>query len=239
MELFFSDEEIENLKLDPEEEIIKYLDRVIIHYESISDKDEELMVLLQTWYILSDAFEYKLFNNKYNLPEINLEESIEDGSAILKIYHYLKDIKGQLEKDRDINNKLNILRRVQAGMGKSGSCYEFSQDEIENIQKIINDLRDKITKSKILDSDHKVRLLKKLEKMQGEIHKKMSDVDRVWGFIGSLGVVAGRFGNDIKPIVDRCRELASIIYKAEATTAQIPYENVPENIMLGLEKKEK
>jgi hypothetical protein len=61
---------------------------------------------------------------------------------------------------------------------------------------------------------HKRRLLERLERMQRELHKKTSDFDRFWGFIGEVGIVVGKFGKDIKPFIDRVRELTEIVSKA-------------------------
>lgn len=66
----------------------------------------------------------------------------------------------------------------------------------------------------------------------------MSDLDRMWGFIGNLGVIAGNFGNDIKPIIDRCRELAGIVYRSEASASKNSYEEIPENL-ISLSKQSK
>ena len=68
-------------------------------------------------------------------------------------------------------------------LGK-GFFYEFSSGDIDKIQNLINLLREEITKAKFIEDNHKQRLLKRLEKTQSEIHKKVSDLDRFWGLIG-------------------------------------------------------
>ena len=47
--------------------------------------------------------------------------------------------------------------------------------------------------------------------MQNEIHKKTSDIDRFWGFVAEAGIVARKFGEDLKPISDRVTELGKIV----------------------------
>lgn len=93
------------------------------------------------------------------------------------------------------------------------SVYEFSDDELKRIQNLINELRDYISSSNLIGDDHKRRLLKRLEAMQSELHKDTSDIDRFWGFIGEAGVVARKFGEDMKPITDRVRELCGIVFR--------------------------
>jgi hypothetical protein len=100
--------------------------------------------------------------------------------------------------------------------------YEFSPNELDQIQTAIDDLRQLITKANFIESDHKARLLKRLERLQSEIHKQMSDLDRFWGLVGDAGVVLGKFGNDVKPITDRIRDITEIVWKAQSQAEQLP-----------------
>jgi hypothetical protein len=68
---------------------------------------------------------------------------------------------------------------------------------------------------------HRARLLRRLESLQSEMHKKMSDVDRIWGLVGDAGIVIGKFGKDAKPIVDRIKELSQIAWKTQARTEEL------------------
>lgn len=109
--------------------------------------------------------------------------------------------------------------RVMRG---SAFYYEFSKNEMDRIQILLNELRDLITKSKEFEDNHKSRLLSRLEILQSELHKKVSDLDRFWGLVGDAGVVLGKFGKDSKPIVDRIREIASIVWNAQSRAEKLP-----------------
>jgi len=50
----------------------------------------------------------------------------------------------------------------------------------------------------------------------------VSDLDRFWGLVGDAGVVLGKLGNDAKPIVDRIREIAEIVWKTQSRTEELP-----------------
>ena len=78
-----------------------------------------------------------------------------------------------------------------------------------------------ISSSDVITPKHKSRLLERLERLQRELHKKTSDLDSFWRFIGEAGIAIGRFGNDIKPFVDRVRELSDIIGKAIKITEKL------------------
>jgi len=100
--------------------------------------------------------------------------------------------------------------------------YEFSEGDLARIQVIINELRDTISESEIFDANHKERLLKKLEALQRELHKKVSSLDAFWGLIGEAGVALGKFGKDAKPVVDRIKEMAQIVWRTQARAEELP-----------------
>ena len=104
---------------------------------------------------------------------------------------------------------------------KSSFAYEFSQGDLERIQILINELRSQISENELLEKNHKERLLKRLEKLQSELHKRVSDLDRFWGLVGDAGVILGKLGEDAKPIVDRTRELAEIVWKTQARAEEL------------------
>ena len=101
-------------------------------------------------------------------------------------------------------------------------CYEFSEGDLNRVQKLVNELRDQISSLSKLSDDHKRRLLARLEKLQSELHKRVSDLDRFWGMIGDAGVVLGKLGKDSKPIVDRIREISEIVWRTQARTEELP-----------------
>lgn len=92
-----------------------------------------------------------------------------------------------------------------------GFHYEFSDGEIERLQALINELRNAINRAGYLDEDHRRRLLARLEKLQAELHKRVSDLDVFLGAVVQFGATAGRFGEEAKPLVDRAREIGQIV----------------------------
>jgi hypothetical protein len=91
------------------------------------------------------------------------------------------------------------------------SVYEFPEPEYKRVQDLIVELRDLIQNSSLITEDHKRRLLRRLEAMHGELHKKTGDIDRFWGFIGEAGIAMRKFGEDLAPITERVLELGGIV----------------------------
>jgi cell fate (sporulation/competence/biofilm development) regulator YlbF (YheA/YmcA/DUF963 family) len=135
------------------------------------------------------------------------------------------------ESKKNINTVINNCQsmiRVQKFEDKlkkyqsNSFSYEFSENEVNKIQSLVNELRDFITISKLFEEKHKQRLLKRLEKLQQEMHKKMSNVDIIWGFVGDAGVVMGKFGKDAKPMVDRIKEITQEVWKVQSRSEGLP-----------------
>ena len=124
------------------------------------------------------------------------------------------DAKKHIDKQTEVK-KLNHYKNVFEIALENVFHFEFSEGDLERIQQLINELRDLISKTKELKQKHKQRLLSKLEKLQSEFHKTVSDLDRVWGFIIEASIVLGQAGENIKPMVDRIRELIGIIWPTQ------------------------
>ena len=108
------------------------------------------------------------------------------------------------------------------GVFKNGHVVELSNDEYNHVQHLIDQIRKFLSESVAIEKDHRERLLHKLEKLQAEMHKRMSNVDKVWAFFGDAGIAFGKFGEDAKPLFDRASELLGVIFQAQGRAAQLP-----------------
>ena len=89
--------------------------------------------------------------------------------------------------------------------------YEFSEADFKRAQDLVNELRDLIRSNSLITDEHKRRLLRRLEAMRGELHRKTNDIDRFWGFLGEAGIAMRKFGEDLAPISERVLELGGIV----------------------------
>ncbi len=129
------------------------------------------------------------------------------------------------------------LHSYEAAKNRYGSIfgkvvlYEFSDDDFKRVQALINKLRDLLAKSKDFEENHKRRLLKKLEQLQAELHKKMSDLDRFWGFFVDSGIALGKFWKEAEPFAEGVKEILQIVCRTQAKA-----ENVEKMLPLRLLK---
>ncbi|WP_104039903.1 hypothetical protein [Vibrio hyugaensis] len=154
--------------------------------------------------------------------------SLEDNC--LSLSDYIQEVQSAVGNQAALL-KVETYSNRYKNVFKSTFAYEFSKGDLERVQELINELRAQISTLEDLEPSHQQRLLKRLEKLQSELHKRVSDLDRFWGLIGDAGVVLGKLGTDAKPIVDRIKEIAEIAWNTQSRTEELP-SNSP-NPMLG------
>lgn len=122
-------------------------------------------------------------------------------------------------------NTLNLIEKTNARFDvlfRNTFTYEFTDGDLNRIQTLINELRDIVINSETFTAEHQQRVLRKLEKLQTELHKRVSNLDKFWGLVGDAGVAIGKFGTDAKPFVDRIRELADIVWRTQSKAEELP-----------------
>lgn len=147
----------------------------------------------------------------------------------------LRDVENYCREHLMSLRVMNSKNHYKALLGKS-FAYEFSEDDLNRMQVLVNELRDYISQSHGLDENHRRRLLNRLENLQSELHKRVSDLDRFWGLVGDAGVVIGKLGEDAKPIVERIKEIAKIVWNTQARSEELPSDS--RNPMLEHDNKE-
>ncbi len=112
-------------------------------------------------------------------------------------------------------------KRFDLGLGSTFS-YEFSQGDLDRVQTLLNELRNLIGAVDGLNEEHRQRVLASLEKLQRELHKKVSDFDRLYGLAAQLSSLMHKAGTDSKPIIDRVREMLGIAWETQARGDELP-----------------
>jgi uncharacterized protein YoxC len=137
------------------------------------------------------------------------------------INQYLQALETHCVKESSKMKVVSLQAHFKIAIG-AGFAYEFSQGDLDRVQILVNQIRDLISSTEGLQDEHKNRLLARLEKLQSEMHKKVSDLDRFWGLIGDAGVVLGKLGQDAKPVVDRIKEIAEIVWQTQSRAEELP-----------------
>lgn len=99
--------------------------------------------------------------------------------------------------------------------------YEFTDGDLARLQVLVNELRDAIQGCEQISPNHKARLLARLEKLQRELHKRMSDLQDFWSVCVEASAALGQCGQNLKPLVDRIGELMKIAYNTYLRSNQL------------------
>lgn len=218
--MIFQDDFIESLRDDPVRGTIELCDLATERLEVDTQEgwsDDDFAILLEAYALLVEIIEGGLLPVKLSYPSLTGAGPEE----CPKLYSYLQEIKSICMKEESKLRVAALRSRFRVSLG-AGFVYEFSQGDLERIQGLVNQLRDLISTSSHFEKEHQQRLLGRLERLQNEMHKKVSDLDRFWGLIGDAGVVVGKLGKDAKPVVDRIREIADIVWRTQSRAEELP-----------------
>ncbi len=183
-----------------------------IDLEQARDMYSDLVAAYETIKVLIEVSNYQI-----DVPDLgsDLDENIST------IFTTLRDASTKFSNVAATEIASSFRNMLLAKYG-SGFVYEFTEGDVSRIQQLINELRERIQDNENLEDEHRARLLRRLERLQSELHKKVSDLDRYWGLIGDAGVVLGKLGESAKPIVDRVKEISEIIWRTQARAEELP-----------------
>jgi len=153
-----------------------------------------------------------------------LDHRINDSSKIRVVSNFFDNWKSNVEvklKQLEQTDTYETAKDHYASMFGKGVFYEFSDDDFSRVQTLLNNLRDLLTKSKDFEEDHRTRLLKKLEALQSELHKKMSNFDKFWGFFIDSGIALTKFWENAKPFRDDIKEIVEIVSRTQAKAENV------------------
>ncbi|WP_417686830.1 hypothetical protein [Pseudidiomarina gelatinasegens] len=217
--MLFDDKFISGIDDNPIGSVVSACDRTITDIEQTNAgwDPRQLKDLMETAVLVNEIIQNHELATENYVPEMS--NSLANNCEVL--IRYLTNIRSEFQGHAYEIQFGSISERYKAAL-KSTFAYEFSKGDLERIQALINELRTQIAEIDGLEGMHRQRLLSRLEKLQSELHKRVSDLDKFWGMIGDAGVVLGKLGTDAKPIVDRIRELAGIAWRTQSRAEELP-----------------
>lgn len=226
--MLYSDEFLESLKADPIAGVKRACQLALDTMKNDPEWTiEEMEALEEADILFTELTKAEMMPVSYLIDLFPEEEP--RGLKVSRIRDAIRSILKQCEQLELRAQRERLASRIRIGLGRK-FAYEFSQGDIERIQSLLNDLRGLVEASEKFKPEHQQRLLARLEALQRELHKKVSDLDRFWGLIGDAGVVLAKLGNDAKPIVDRVREIADIVWNTQGRAEELPSTAKPPQI---------
>lgn len=234
--MLYSDQFIESIPQNPIYSIKEACKQALQEVSDLNNHwtTSELEALEEADVLLEELQAADILPTNYTKPRsagVSREErarSIRD--ELISVVENLERL--QLEEKRE-----RLASRFRAVIGVSFT-YEFSDGDLNRVQTLLNELRQLISETEQFEPSHQQRVLSRLENLQKELHKKVSDLDRFWGLVGDAGVMLEKLGNNAKPIVDRIREVTTIVWKTQGRAEQLSSNSPPPQIGIEPPKEE-
>jgi hypothetical protein len=100
--------------------------------------------------------------------------------------------------------------------------FVLNNDERKTVLKLASEMRACVVSSDFFDHAHKARLFKRITAIEVEVHKPKGMFDVILGGINDIGEAFGKFGKDVKPLVERMEEIKKITRSSSAEYDQLP-----------------
>lgn len=162
---------------------------------------------------------------------VSVEELVIEGDVegiLYSLRDYLPIIHHRTRTDYELQLVERAKRKGKERFAKlSGQlfCYKLSDDDITRIKTCLDELWALISTSEEIAEDHRKRLLTRLEQLQEELHKKLSDLDRFWGLFGDAFTVMKKLGDGAEKTAKICTAIttiAGIIYATQNGAHGLP-----------------
>ena len=144
---------------------------------------------------LIDQYDRAIYSNddKRALEIVNRMAGLLEG-----VYQSLN----QLEED----NSIKITREAPP----EAPIFTLTRDEKNRVLTLASEMRACVISAECFDFAHKNRLIKRITAIELEANKPKGLFDVILGGLSDTGEALGKFGNDVKPLVDRMTEIARI-----------------------------
>jgi hypothetical protein len=210
--VFYDDEFVLSLPEDAEQAILIVLNKIL----DAETQTRTIPDVLEARDLLLVLTEQRLIGSEMNVYHDALQTDNPE-----KIFDAIMMFRSKLLQKKTEETTAKRKNRFVVLLGMSFG-YSLSEADLTRIQILVNELRDLITANERFEEDHKRRVLERLETLQRELHRRISNLDRFYGLIGDAGVLLGKFGHDAKPFVDRIGEIVQIVWRSQANAEQLP-----------------
>lgn len=205
----FDESFIEQLPSVPLEALNTMITLANQHIGGTKDKDAKFELAAQAY---APEFAPQL---ETNLSPNNKEHSVNVvASSFASILQLIENEQASQSVQSFEERAKALIRKVDV--------IEFTDGDFNRLQELINEMREIATQTEELGERHRRRILERLEKLQAEVHKRVTKIDEAWLLLPEIGLALGRFGKNAAPMWDRLNETLRIVAGAEARRAELP-----------------
>lgn len=178
-------------------------------------------LLLEACLLLDSMVKGGLLQTLATPPIINNGSLRRASDGYTYVMQIQREIETILARDNAIQLQTEMEKRFnRLIIGTPG--YELTDGDLKEVQGLVNRLRDLIAETDDLSDNHKQRLLKRLEEVQQELHKKLSKLDSLYCLAIEASIVAGTIGKNAEPFVKVAKSIFGISWRTHAHTEGLP-----------------
>lgn len=178
-------------------------------------------LLLEATLLLGSMVKAGLLQSLATPPAINSGSLRRASDGYTYAVQIQREIEAILARDNAVQLQSEMEQRFNRLItGTFG--YELTDGDLKEVQELLNRLRALIAESDELSDNHKERLLKRLEDVQQELHKKLSSLDKLYCLAIEVSVVAGTIGKNAEPFVKIAKSILGISWRTHAHTEGLP-----------------
>lgn len=217
--LIFSDEFIDKLPNDLVEGVVHVGHTFYHNYKTIKTGANTLEECISVHSIL-----YNYLKNHGVDPGQEPSFNLDTDKLIESVNRYIRPIYDKysaMQRERKAKEKFEEINAKISSKFDNYIIYDLSEFQIKEIQNLINELRDKINDCEEFENSHRQRILYKLEKLQSEIHLKMTDFDKIYGFVVEMRFMYENY-KEAKPLFDLAVKIANVAIDAMAIANGLP-----------------
>lgn len=145
-------------------------------------------------------------------PELG--KGLSDPDLMGSIRQFMANLRAEVRKLELTKLTEDAAASFEMTLGKE-FAVSLNENDKSKIQQHIDELRKLLSATEEFSESHRRRIVKRLERMQSELHKKFSDMDVFYGGFVDAGVALGKFGEVSKPFFDRMKDIRDIVWSAQ------------------------
>ena len=212
---------IERLSDNPliaENEIINRFFKIMQFSTMNDDKSifyEELVEIFSFYQVYSEKNDIDV-----SFPKLasNPDANIELVTSFFKNRHRIINKKFvRFNSDRIITDKKLKFKALL----NNEFIYLMTGDEVNRIQKHLNEVQRHIVDNMDLDRGYRLRLQRRIDFLLRDLRIEVYNLDPYWALVGDAGIIVGKMSDKAKAIVDNVTEIVNIIWHIQARAEEL------------------
>jgi hypothetical protein len=145
----------------------------------------------------------------------------EQKEAVAQVIQFMNKLETDITAQQHANRSEYLQEAAAVALGPA-LLFEFSEEDLRRIWGLLSSLRDLVAVSSHLESAHRQRLLKRIDRLVVELGREIHDLSLFWGFVVEMSLVFRAPNKDAALLAPSMKELMQIVWSAQAKAFDRP-----------------